>query len=100
MELGGLENVDEWIVVAAIFGFIAILLILLVRAKGSNNKGYSDAREWPRRFDEKRRVQLACPTCQGAKKVKRELPPMQQNSLGVYPYGDCPTCKGKGWVFD
>lgn len=98
MELGGLENVDEWIIVAAIFGFIAILLVLLVFAKGRGNRGYSEPRGWAGQDNSTPLTRVTCPTCQGVLKVKRDLPPMYQNAVGVNKYERCPTCKGKGFI--
>jgi len=100
MELGGLENVDEWVVVAVVFCFIAILLVLLVLARGRGNKSYSEPRGLPRGGENRTRVQVTCPTCQGALKVKRELPLMHQNALGVSDMERCPTCRGKGFILE
>jgi len=100
MELEGLENVDEWIVVAAIFCFIAVTLILLVFAKGRGGGGRSNAQGWARQGENKRGVQVTCPTCKGALKVKRNLPLMHQNAVGVSDMERCPTCKGKGFILE
>ena len=100
MELGGLENVDEWIVVAVIFCFIALLLVLLVFAKGRGGGGSSDVRGLPRGGENRARVQVTCPTCQGARRVKRELPLMHRNALGVSNMERCPMCRGKGFILE
>lgn len=101
MELGGLENVDEWVVVAAIFGFIAVLLFLLVWAKSRGGRGYSEPRGWARRNETTPRQQMVwvtCDHCGGSGIVKRDLPFMHRNAPGVKDTGRCPVCKGKGQV--
>jgi len=100
MNLEGLENTNEWIVVAAIFCFIALLLVLLVFAKGRGSGGRSDARGWVGNVDKRSTVQVTCPVCKGALKVKRDLPMMHRNAVGVSDMERCPSCKGKGWILE
>jgi len=100
MDLGGLENVDEWVVVAVIFCFIAILLVLLVFAKGRGGGGRSNAQGWARGGENGPTVRVTCPTCKGAQKIKRNLPPLHQNAVGVSDMERCPTCSGKGFILE
>ncbi len=100
MEGLGLEGVDQWIVIAVIFGALALLLVLLVGAKGRGGGSRSNAQGYARQGENRARVQVTCPTCQGARKVKRELPLMHQNALGVSNMERCQTCVGKGFILE
>jgi len=98
MEGLGLEGVDQWVVIAVIFGALALLLVLLVWGKGRGGRGYSNAGGYAPQGETRARVQTTCPTCNGTLQIKRSLPPMHQNAVGVSEFERCPTCKGKGFI--
>ena len=95
----------------AIFAVCAVVALAVFIMVGSNKKKrrvqyyddgdyYDDYRGGDRQITVRHVRRRRCPTCRGTGIVKRKLPPIHQNALGVRQTETCHNCRGSGEVVD